>query len=142
MLVTWKDKFQNLLLQFRAITRNKKLDYIFWNWSCFFFQCKENTRMKTGPRTEGRMLKSLRNANMIKSYRHTKSSGRYKRNDVSEQLASSIHCLFYSLNTSRSAAAKRNGKKKATRRKTGRKWKARGKYRACNLLFKEHSNDN
>lgn len=59
--------------------------------------------------------KNAETANMIKSYRRTKSFARCKRNDVSEQLASSIHYLFYSLNTSGSAAAMRNGEKKATK---------------------------
>jgi len=75
----------------------------------FLFQSKENTHTKTGPKTEERMLKPLRNANVIKSYRRTK---RCKRNDVSEQLASSIYYLFYSLNVPGNAAAKQNGKKK------------------------------
>lgn len=44
-----------------------------------------------------------------------KNSARCKRNGVSEQLASSIYCLFRSLNAPRSAVAtKRNWEKKTT----------------------------
>jgi len=42
-----------------------------------------------------------------------KSSVRCKKNNVSEQLTFSIHCLFHSLNTLGSTAAKRiTGKRK------------------------------